>query len=642
MTQQICSMWKKSVTYWVPVALTAALCFGFTLTNPSMGVDDESFNRFIYGSDLLIQGRFFSHYMRYLVDTYAFLPFWRDFLALVLMICGATGIGHAYQLFSGERFTVPAQTALVCVTLAFPYMAHGWIFMMTTIEIGYLYLVTALCLLCMYQVFLVRLTGPNVIGLFLLFLLASIISEAGTTILLTCGTATLTLHVLYAQRSTAWRKVLATYGFFLLLLAATMVLSRLIGRLVILLNGLSYTEYVDGYVLYDRQNLLKAALSFLVTFPVQFWGRALQDKALLCYLLLCVVLLVAGIRACIRRKSPLPFLAVMATALAPLGLMFVTGQVGLPERTLLNLGLATGLPAGLLLIETGDLGICRIKLRWLATALIILLVVNLSRSMNRIFYEDALKYQRDKALMESVITDLREANYNLSKPVVFLGLPDGPEFTMGSPISTSIYVWDRVYSKEDELESGRIIRFYNAHGYPVRVEENFSREQLYTQAATMPSYPAEGYIKDWGSYVVIRLGEPGLARYTLSRDDFLAQYGRGIEQALGNLEYGSDQAENFSAVGWAGLAGVDSDEVRVSVCLISDSDQYVLRTERIDRNDVTAYFNSGVDYDRSGFTSFPVDLRSLAVRPGVYSVMLWLHGPAHSELLDTQRKVVFN
>lgn len=640
MREQLQNMWKKNPTYWALVILTAALCFGFTLTNPSMGVDDESFGRFFRGTDLLEQGRFFSHYMLYILDTYDFLPFWRDFFALILIICGATGITHAYQLFSGERFSVHAQTALVCVALAFPYMAHQWIFMMTTVEIGYLYVMTALCLLSMYQVFLGHRTVANCIGLVLLFLLTSILSEQGTTLLLTCGTASLALHVLYSPSPAGWKSLLAQYSIFLILLAVTMLTSQLLGRLVVWLNGLDYVGYVGSYILYDLQNLPYSVCKFLIAFPGQLWNRALQDKALLCYLFLCVVLLGSGIRSCIRRKSLMPILVMMATALAPLGLMLVTGNVTLDPRTLVNLGLATGLPAGLLLVEAGELHISLFRLKWVAVALVALLVVNFSRSMNRIFYTDELKYQRDKALMESVITDLRETDYELAKPVVFLGLPEGPEYVMDSPITTSIYVWDRVFSKEDELESGRIFRFFQAHGYPLQTVDNINPQQLYTQVSAMPSYPSDGYIKDCGQYVLVRLGQPGIEHFSQSRNDFLIQNNHKAEQPLGNLEYCTLQVESFAAGGWAVLDGVDSARIQVSVCLVSDYNQYVLRTERNKRSDVTAHFNNGINYDDSGFTVYPTNLRSLAVQPGTYQVMLWIHSLEYSSLMETDTIII--
>ncbi|GJM73200.1 hypothetical protein HMSSN036_54160 [Paenibacillus macerans] len=91
--------------YWIAITLTVLLAYGFTLTNFSMGVDDESFERYFFEGMLLAQGRWGAHITKFIFNTYEFLPFWRDFIGVLLITAGVTLWGLYYSKnFSGNFF----------------------------------------------------------------------------------------------------------------------------------------------------------------------------------------------------------------------------------------------------------------------------------------------------------------------------------------------------------------------------------------------------------------------------------------------------------------------------------------------------------------------------------------------------------
>lgn len=128
--------------YWVTVSLTIALAYGFTLTNFSMGVDDESFELYISDGGLLAQGRWGGYIARFVINTYDFLPFWRDLLGVLLIAIGITFWGYIIQKFSDNYFNNVAITVFACVAISCPLIADNFIFMLTTIEMG-----TVFCLI---------------------------------------------------------------------------------------------------------------------------------------------------------------------------------------------------------------------------------------------------------------------------------------------------------------------------------------------------------------------------------------------------------------------------------------------------------------------------------------------------------------
>ena len=67
------------------VLFTAILCFGFPITNFSIGVDDSAGNYYLYGSaqgTMIQQGRLLHVLLSRLTGAIEFLPFFTDFCGI--------------------------------------------------------------------------------------------------------------------------------------------------------------------------------------------------------------------------------------------------------------------------------------------------------------------------------------------------------------------------------------------------------------------------------------------------------------------------------------------------------------------------------------------------------------------------------
>ncbi|MEG2295375.1 MAG: glucosyltransferase domain-containing protein, partial [Oscillospiraceae bacterium] len=81
-------IFTKSKAYWICLCITTILGYGFTLTNHAIGIDDTKFYYYFKQNGFLAQGRFGPNLTNKIFNMSDFLPFWNDFIALLLMVIG--------------------------------------------------------------------------------------------------------------------------------------------------------------------------------------------------------------------------------------------------------------------------------------------------------------------------------------------------------------------------------------------------------------------------------------------------------------------------------------------------------------------------------------------------------------------------
>ena len=59
---------------WIIVAVVLVLSYGFVMTNPSIGIDDENFDYFYKNNGMMVAGRWGYWLLAKIFDTYAYLP----------------------------------------------------------------------------------------------------------------------------------------------------------------------------------------------------------------------------------------------------------------------------------------------------------------------------------------------------------------------------------------------------------------------------------------------------------------------------------------------------------------------------------------------------------------------------------------
>ena len=104
----------------VAVILVTVLSFGFTITHPSVGMDDTAFDRYYQGKEMLSIGRWGSYLVYQILDITEFVPFWIDFIASFIIMVTAVLWCVFLKKNLGDKLSDTAYIIFATVFISFP------------------------------------------------------------------------------------------------------------------------------------------------------------------------------------------------------------------------------------------------------------------------------------------------------------------------------------------------------------------------------------------------------------------------------------------------------------------------------------------------------------------------------------------
>lgn len=110
------------------------------MTNQSIGIDDENFDFYFKNNGVVASGRWGSWLLRKLLDTYSYLPVWRDFIGIIVLTIAAVVFLCIYEALSDKKLDMTISTIAVSIIISFPLIAKMFIYIDNSVE-------TALCIL---------------------------------------------------------------------------------------------------------------------------------------------------------------------------------------------------------------------------------------------------------------------------------------------------------------------------------------------------------------------------------------------------------------------------------------------------------------------------------------------------------------
>ena len=131
---------------------------------------------------------------------------------------------------------------------------------------------------------------------------------------------------------------------------------------------------------------------------------------------------------------------------------------------------------------------------------IAILVLQQSRYLTQMFYNDYIRYQRDLHIAYELIDDL-ETKYDISKPLVIMGTPKKAIGKDGAQVNSLSVLW---WGKKAFDDKGyEFIKFLNSLGYQFDKPNEEQYEKGKIEAENMNCYPQEGSIKELEDCIVI-------------------------------------------------------------------------------------------------------------------------------------------
>lgn len=484
---------------------TGILCFGFPITHFSIGIDDPARNYYLYSHNLgsmIQQGRLMHVAFNFLTHSVQFIPFFTDFVGAVLYVISALLFCGVFQYITDSRLSPGALIAFSCIYISSSILAEKFIYQLDVIVTMLSYCFAALAMLYAYQAVKEKRRGAYWKAAVLLMLAVS--SYESFISLYICSVfGIFLLEGLVNQEHLSFRTLLTEglryagilcaalilyYGLVYLLQAATGQLAffqrtqdawpeelGLLGKLQLTTERI-YTFFADAFSV-RYLPILVFSLFSLSGACLCFWS-ALRRKNI--WLLCCFLGLLAA-------NFITHYAAGSFTSRAAQTFCFFCGFIML------------------LLISLFHPPICK-KLLYAAAALLIFVQ---SADMNRWFYNDYVRYQKESYAVHMLANKLL-ASCDTDKPVVFTNAPYSgyldTELYPGRQVNGNSLLYWCGYAFQDKTQPfiAEVFRMYGYDFIQSPTEEQFDAASLAAEA--MPPWPKDGSVQEFEDFIVVNFG----------------------------------------------------------------------------------------------------------------------------------------
>ena len=512
---------KQGRFYWVSLTVTAVAAYGFKLINGSVGFEELNLSNYVDGKIYIGQGRwgtgmFGSPLLQGIFNTYLILPFWRLFLALVLLVIAVTIIGGLLKKYAGGRFDDRAAAIFACVLVSFPYMGEYYYINETNLTASFVFLYTALSLHFFAAWVFDRKHPIN--GLWAAFFLAygAAHLEYALFFFLIFGFALFLVREMHREgEKERLRDIVQMLTKMLVTLLAGLGIWKAVGFTIQKIAGVGTGSYTSAHMRYDVDSpleLLKAVVKFLLAFPQAYFSRlaeaknniyAISDRAIF---LAALILIGFGVFGLVKQKRVAALLYALLTIGSAYGMYVMIGTVSLLDRLMLVFAPLPAVAFALAYAAApGKLAKTRLSPRLFVLIFSIWIVFTQTRDINRLFDIDYKKYRSDVYVMETIFHDL--GGLGTQKPIVFIGFAPGVAYSDESTIVISNLNFRR-FGGDPETNPGYIHRFFTYHGLPIRAADprSLDLDVIRAQIDGMSNWPQDGYIREFDEYVIVKLG----------------------------------------------------------------------------------------------------------------------------------------
>lgn len=488
------------------VILVTVLCFGFTVTNFSIGVDDPARDYYLYSNSvgtMIQQGRLMHVAFNYLTHTVRFIPFFTDFVGASLYALSALLFCALFQYVSDNRFGTAALAAFCTVYISNSVIAEKYIYHLDVIVTILSYCLCALALMYAYR--FVKEKKGSMFLLSCVSLMGALGSYESFGFVYFCGVfAIFILEIIVKKEYWTFWSILCDGLKYALVLCVSMIAYYALVELMQMI-----THQNDIFIRYNfwadsGEGIVKTFLMATENI-VRYFLDSIQSRYMpvLVFGMLSAVGFALFAFLTVRLKNPWLVLCYCALWLGNFLIHYANGNfIARGAQTFC-------LFTGFVILILVDVTLCRNVLKQIVCCLVTLLVFVQSADMNRWFYNDYVRYQKESFVIHSVATRL-VAECDLSKSVVFTNNPDFRYFDTqmypGRQVNGNSVLYWSVYAWEDPTQPF-VTELFRMHGYDfVRSPDEEQFAQAHIAAESMPSWPQEGYLQEFDDFIVVNFG----------------------------------------------------------------------------------------------------------------------------------------
>ena len=488
------------------VIFVTVLCFGFTVTNFSIGVDDPARNYYLYSKNvgsMIQQGRLMHVAFNHLTRSVQFIPFFTDFVGAALYALSALLFCGLFQYVTDGKLGTAALSAFSTVYISCSVIVEKYIYHLDVIVTILSYCLCAIALVYAYR--FVQEKRPALLLWACVALMGALGSYESFGFVYFCGVfAIFILEIVVNQDSKTFLSILRDGLMYALILCISMVAYYSLVYVVQILTGQVGIFVRYNYWAESGENIIKtffmATENIAQFFEDSIWGRYLP---VVVFCVLSAVGFVLFVLLSVRRKNIWLILCYCALWAGNFLIHYANGNfIARGAQTFC-------LFTGFVLLILVEFSACRNVFKQIACCLVALLVFVQSADMNRWFYNDYIRYQKETFVINTVATRL-VAECDLSKSVVFTNNPDFRYFDtaryQGRQVNGNSVLYWSVNAWGDPTQPF-VTELFQMHGYDfVRSPTEEMYIAAHEKAETMPAWPQEGYLQEFDDFIVVNFG----------------------------------------------------------------------------------------------------------------------------------------
>ncbi|MFA6303581.1 MAG: glucosyltransferase domain-containing protein [Legionella sp.] len=585
----------ENKTQLITLFFLTILAYGYFITNWSISIDSElqSFETgFTSSISSLYQGRFLLYVIN-LVTNHHIIPFWNDFISVVLIFTSALVWCVSLAKINANYRGLIIFSLIYIISPIYVFYLR---FTTYNISISLSLLVNSIAIYCFVH-FLLAIEQNNRKKLNLVFIVLFVFMNVSTyEVFASYWVTSVLLVTTYWVMSKAtvsnwnylhkWFKQTA-YGIFCLILAV--ILNRTC--LFILDHFIVRSEYTDNFIKWGKEDLLTIYHNFINVFNQMIFEQG-YNFFITVTLISCILFYVYLLKRSLRN---LPKIFLLCGFVVSAFLMcFVLGCV-MPLRTLQSIPLVLA-GSWLIMYETVENKV----VQKIIYSLVLLSTLLNAQYITRLFYGDNMRTQYDinyaNQLYGFVLAKVGDAiNY---KPLIIIGSHShaAKPFLIKSAdtLGYSFFEWS--------VNNNRRIPIFMSwlgNEYITPTQEQFLSG--YEIARTMTDYPDSASLKVTNKLIILRLSKPWpevFKEAVLDYDKFTLIDSGAVSTTI---DFFNDTEDKIQLNGWSYFKMQNNQRTRKYIKLISDKNSYIYEANLIVRNDVAKAFKDGSNLKFSGY-----------------------------------------
>ena len=512
--------------YWFLLILTTILCFGYFITNPSMGIDDESL--YIYSSFIINVSinRIMQFVFGSIFDIFKYLPEFKELIGIFFYFIA---INFNIENYIQYAYNFDKKKAVIFATIAtsFPFIILLFMYSEQIITIPIGLFLSAIGVKYTFKYLFDKKDKKYILYTIIFLFIAISIYESCIFYYILSSLFILYTHLVWNKNK--FKNEINSILFISFSTISAITINYFLCEILKVILQTNFNK-VDEYFKYDISSLKSFMVSFFslnIEFIREFCSNVIPFTSktgcniactisVFCILIFLVISIIFSIQ---KKNINISFYS-LCMILIPFTPFLISGDVYMPYRIFISLGFINAFTIVIIysLIKNRPI------LSKIFLVIVGFIVFNQAKEINQILYTENIKFQNDKIFAHILMYDIEKMNLQ-DRPIVFVGLKENPYLEheyheQAAEINIRTFNWDRYDKTEFELLKQRSYCFIRKQGYNISgiPEKLFIEKYTYKEfeqivkqnIKNMNIFPKENSIKDVGDFVIVKIGQSKL------------------------------------------------------------------------------------------------------------------------------------